>query len=384
MSRASLVILVLFGLIFPSLAQEPWTEPQDTAEAVLKPDSYAWRLFVSLNWPADIPNRMADPAASFGADGPVAWETWRNVNNFDAMTVFRLDGSDPGPWLDEGAVPAGPASIRSLNALDPEAIQQQILSHNAPEPFFDEGASPAGFNETRVNREAYEFIRAEELYNLEGQVALALAETPTISFPVHAKEIKAQWRLISSEDRSRYHWTSLTQGATTTYYGLTALHITTKDIPNWFWATFEHVDNKLSEEAGGRPGNEGWLLPSKDAFACPLPPYDCEGIPSGIGLEGTIWENYRLRGTQIDFIDSRGEPTILANSQPEQFFQTTSSCMSCHARSTIDATGERLPIFTPDDLGYIGSPDPAWFGDDQFSQLDFVWSLMRARPKAVP
>ena len=29
----------------------------------------------------------------------------------------------------------------------------------------------------------------------------------------------------------------------TRLFGLTALHITTKDLPNWFWATFESVYN---------------------------------------------------------------------------------------------------------------------------------------------
>ena len=37
----------------------------------------------------------------------------------------------------------------------------------------------------------------------------------------------------------------------------------------------------------------------------------------GIGLQGTKWENYRLRGAQSDFVTPIGAPTILANSQIE-------------------------------------------------------------------
>jgi len=191
-----------------------------------------------------------------------------------------------------------------------------------------------------------------------------------------------------------------------------------KVLPDWFWATFEHVDNPFR----GSVHDEGWLLPSRDTTACP-PPQEpaCNRAPAGFGLEGTRWENYRLRGTQVSFTDSYGRSVRLANSELETGFQRSASCMTCHARATIGprvneaasfefgpafarhplspATVNRLPVFRalPDDRfeSYNGAPDPAWFALprtgvaqwDRYLQLDYVWSMARAqyaRPPAKP
>jgi hypothetical protein len=384
------VAVFLIATAKAALAQQPWEEPQDASEAINQPDRYAWRLFVALSWPADIKQKKADAGKPFGdaAPGPVVWETWRNVNNNASDTTFRRNGSDPGPWLQ---IETSPEKL--ISDFDDDALQLvlarrfQALSH-APLPAFEETAAKLARNETRVNQSTYEFIRANGLYNLDGQIALYTSGKTAIEFPVMAKEVKAQWRKISDAEKHRYHWAKADDG---TIYGLTALHIITKDLPNWFWATFEHIDNKASEGEGGRPGNPGWQLKSRDRAACTDPEYDCERIPSGFGLEGTKWENYRLRGTQIDFVDSRGRTTLLANSHPEGPFQLTSSCITCHARATISAK-DRLTVFaciteTPSGeqvpVGNVGIPNSDWFFESnnavKYTQLDFVWSLLRAR-----
>jgi len=97
-----------------------------------------------------------------------------------------------------------------------------------------------------------------------------------------------------------------------------------------------------------------------------------------------VWAYYRLRGTQVDFTTSTGEPVLLANSEPEEGFQITASCMTCHARSTVAADGSRLAVFTNGEQGYVGIPDAAWFNADgkrKFVQLDFVWAMIRAKAK---
>ncbi|WP_457391937.1 hypothetical protein [Roseateles sp. P5_E1] len=248
-----------------------------------------------------------------------------------------------------------------------------------------------------MNFETFTFIVQNGLFSVEGQEALFVSGTQTIKFPAAAKEVKAQWREISELDAKRYH--SCRSGGK--LYGLTALHILTKDLPNWFWATFEHVDNKKAENMG-KEGYGPWLLPSRDAFSCPGNQLDCEAAPKGIGLEGTKWENYRLRGTQIDFVDSTGRPTKLANSQIETDFQTSSSCISCHARASIGPKSgkfsNRLSIFEPpfsesQVLTPFGPPNPNDFvtysgatalphtSTLRYTQLDFLWSLFRAQRK---
>lgn len=369
---------------------KPHIEPQDTLAAQAETDEYAWRLFVALNWPANVSLRQADATKKLGADGQVTWETWKN-----AREVFLPKGADPGPWLGGPS----PGTAPTMQRFETLPLQQQIrlrkLEKMGLKPMFDPIAAARSINETRLNKETFEFVRANEFYNLDGQLK-AYDQGAEISFPKAAKEIKAQWRKIDSKDRTRFHSVEVTNAdGTKTLYGLTALHITTKDLPNWLWATFEHVENQQI------PGNEQWQLASVDRFACKGQSADCGKAPAGIGLEGTKWENYRLRGAQIEFVDGRGNPTLLANSQPESGFQTSSSCMTCHSRSTIGRIAgqpARLSIFDSslDAIktseapiqGNVGAAKADWFWSDTdegrkrlYLQLDFVWSLFRAQPK---
>lgn len=371
-----------------------WEEPQDTQMALLEPDCYAWRLFIALNWPAIVADKAPNTAATFGANAPVVWETWRNASNIAPDTAFPPDGSDPGPWLGTPLIALGPERFDFADAgsVQLAALIKMLEAAGGGIAGFDPNSAASFRNETRLNKATYEFVRNEELYNVEGQVAKFTSGAPTISFPPHAKEVKAQWREIAEADKPRYHWVEASSPTGPKIYGLSALHITTKDLPNWLWATFEHIDNREAALAtGGNPPAIGWLLPSVDRFACPAAPHNCENIPANIGLEGTQWENYRLRGTQIDFFDSLGRPTMLANSQPEGPFQMSSSCITCHALSSIDGGGKRLFFFSPAGEGPLGLPSgwvnevPTGYfdaaGNRQFTQLDFVWSLSRARPR---
>lgn len=402
LGRLSSLSYVMLLLGSQAVAQdEPWREPQDTAEALIDPDLYAWRLFVALNWPADVAQREADPARPFGEHGDVVWESWK-FSSGELNEVFLDRGLDPGPWM-----PGRVIDERRLEDFEPLPVQQQIrLRGKGLQPTFDPSTSAVESNENHMNRAAYEFIRERELYNVEGQESLFADAAATwgraraegrpadprefkLDFPLAAKEVKAQWRPIEEAQKPRYHWHEFTDAhGDKLLFGLTALHVTTKDLPNWFWATFEHVDNPERE------GAEPWLLPSRDTAAGP------DGYPPQRGIEGTPWQYYRLRGTQIEFVDSTGNPTLLANAQIEQGFQTTSSCIACHARATIEpASGsqvvDRLAVFERDFglvvVGSVGAPDPGLFDAKQFIdpvtgqlrylQLDFVWSLSRARRK---
>ena len=388
-------------------AESPWLEPQDTASAINEPDLYAWKLFVALNWPADVAARKADPAKAFGENATTVWESWKFSSGANDE-VFLANGEDPGPWI-----PAGRKAELKRNAsdFDRAPLQLQLGLDNAHQQF-DPTTSTTNLNENHLNKPAFEFIRENELYHIDGQEAQfakanelfekALAGNRVVAahefkmhFPVGAKEVKAQWREITVEEKGKYYWAEFEEeDGTKLLFGLTALHITTKDIPNWLWATFEHVDNPKRDNA------PTWQVPTVDSASSQL------GYPDGLGIKGTRWENYRLRGTQVDFVDSFGEPTILANSQIESGFQTTSSCITCHARASIGARlgqnprANRLSIFKsmhqpengpmirvgnlgtlPEDLFVRKTINNPFTGDLQYLQLDFVWSLMRAKRK---
>jgi hypothetical protein len=250
-----------------------------------------------------------------------------------------------------------------------------------------------------MNKAAFDYVVEKELYNLNGQLELFNSPDEVVKFPLSAIEIKVKWRKISDTnyEKARYHWQYITvkdSGETRReLYGLVAIHITSRVLKKWLWATFEHVDSRSQKHAG----DDGWLLPSKDRFACYDPPYDCERAPTNIGLEGTKWEYFLLRGTQTDYTDENGRPSLLANSNVERGFQLSSSCITCHSLATIGPmykTGDSMqrinflpvPPFKVGGVmfggkGYVGTPDSTLFylkDGQKMKQSDFAWSLARA------
>jgi hypothetical protein len=379
--------LVLLGwAVTPALAldwREPWVQPHDATAAINRSDEYAWRLFVALNWPADADGNP-DRSARLGAERPVVWESWAS-----ASSVYRQEGGDPGAWSATRLAQSDPA--RRFEALPGQRLNN--LRHpvaGVMVPVADPIASAQRLTEIRFNRASFEFIRAQQLYDLEGQLRAYAAGRP-LSFPPGATNVKAKWRPIEERQRARYFTVELTLAdGSRRLYGLTALHIVSKDLPHWFWSTFEHVDNPALSD------NEGWQVPSRDRFACGSASPDCNRAPKGIGLEGTVWQYYRLRGTQTGYTDSQGAPQRVANSELEPGIQASSSCMTCHFRSAISAQNDqplRLPVFrsegraasSPQRQGFIGEPSSAWLRPlprERYQQLDFVWSMTKAQPRS--
>jgi hypothetical protein len=97
---------------------------------------------------------------------------------------------------------------------------------------------------------------------------------------------------ITEEDKPRYHWMEKVEDGKTTIYGLSASHVMSKDLPTWFWATFEHVDNESRWPAVHPDHFQGWTVPSFDGAACPPENLQCNKIPEGYGIEGYVGLDY--------------------------------------------------------------------------------------------
>lgn len=389
---------VLATLCFLALEAEaepqPWLPPSDTTLALRDPDHFAWLTFIAINWPADLGRKAADPALPLGSPVPVVWESWRLASD-----IYRPNAERPANWDESG-------EVKHITDDDDVPLQRKLLTQTQPVPPGDAGHQ---HDEVRYNRAAFEYVMDNKLYAVEEQ-EVRFYRRQSFQFPTDALVVKAVWRPIAEEEKPRYHWAMVQDGRGGSFlYGLASLHLMSKVLPDWFWATFEHIDNPF--RAGIH--DEGWLLPSRDTIACPPHDLACNKAPAGFGLEGTCWENYRLRGTQTSFTDSYGRPILLANSELETGFQRTASCMTCHARATIgprlnhEASFEfgpafakhplsppdvdRLAVFRvlPDDHfeSYNGVPDPAWFALpplgasrwNSYLQLDYAWSLARAQ-----
>lgn len=349
--------LSVTSIVTVANAQSDAVTDEERHLAINEPDRFAWLLFERIN--KDVPG---------DANGRVLWETWALADN-----VFA-DPNNAPVW-------AGPAApLRATSDFDTEPLQQKLRRMQMQKEFpglrpqFSLPHALSGANETRLNRDTFDFVVANELYNVEGQESFFDTNTK-IDFPVNAKEIKAQWRKIEPANAAKFHAATTTNpDGSTQLWGLTSLHITTKDLPNWFWCTFEHADN---------PGREA-VIADRDSHG--LPP----------SLMGTKWANYVLRGSQTDFVTAIGQTTLLASSQIEAGFQDSSSCITCHARASIgerplgsSPPANRLSVFEGIN-GSVGIPKPEWFIDTatqpptrRYTQTDFVWSLFRAGRKLV-
>lgn len=200
---------------------------------------------------------------------------------------------------------------------------------------------------------------------------------------------------------------------------LVSFHISSKDMPNWFWSTFEHVANQgrcdwigcndsfgyvvtnlpaLDGKAGLAPAARNFTPPHEmpsiegfkqsayvlgeryldvDAISDPLAAiFSAYGIATaeGVNLSGRptaadlAWRSYRLKGSQTGFVTPTGRTVRLGNSVTEAGFVNSASCMTCHARAGATEAGTPpLAIFTDtiDEIGMPqsvnGVPVEAWF-----------------------
>ncbi|MBI4638962.1 MAG: hypothetical protein HY727_21705 [Candidatus Rokubacteria bacterium] len=400
----------------------------DPNPAVNNPDKFAWDLFIEVNRPALVGRRgVPDPNKKHGDPGPRVWETWK-ITTENGNEVFLDNGRNPGPWETPQAKDAK-GNLRKF--LSPPKMRTIKFGFVDRGPSFEVTKAPPldrDSQEARINQVGYEFIVKEGLYSLDGQERFRATQRK-VEFPIGTINVKAHWREFTLEEikggvPARYY-TAEDSGKV---WGLTGFHMTSKDLPNWFWATFEHAENP-PPEIRDRDRYTKLRDPSGRLREVPDP------------LKNTYWQYYVLRGTQVDFVDSTGSPTILGNTQLEGGMQVTSSCMGCHARSTIgdrmdniivngrrlypngayffpsgkltrirkqpEAAANRLTVNPvqvvlwredpqkPEDpekpdltkvvhvMGAIGAPNPEWFidsaGQRRYTQLDFIWGFLHAQ-----
>jgi len=345
------------------------TAASNASLAQSDPMSFGWNLFLSINCPA-----QSGPAQ------PVLWETWK-----PNYAVYLPGGKPPAPW---GTLPP-----RVL--LDQPEIDGFTLLDKTGKPIL---------LEIRMNKPTFDYVVQRQLYSKAAQ--LKFFNDPTsapIAFPTDSLEIKAAWLILTPGDpRNSGYYTiqsSYVDGNGQTHNilaGLTALHITSKVVPNWFWTTFEQVDNQVRTEAPATVLIPPDVQKFNDMMHAALPP-------------GSVWRNYNMRGTQIAFTNPDGSPTILSNTQIETRFQLSSSCITCHDLATRgSATQGRLAFIQMANngvqgyTGALGSPSNHYtdafdkpvcyngslgaFTDCKtpnptvvYKRMDFVWSLREAK-----
>ena len=379
-------------------------------------DQLSWSAFVAAVKPAPQPSpagtatfeTWATDADTFQTDPPlcpdpnltaVAATATRNNNRF--QTSF-LERAHRPTGLQEAPVAAQVGGVPAACKAPGDAA-----AGNFPTPAATAPPANCVAEEVRRNLASCKFIKDNKLYT---QADLAKAFSgPTITFPKDAVELKMDWMPVDTVAawlnnngesvngasvtadfvRRNYFTTKQPDG---TEYAMVSMHISTKDRPNWLWATFEHQSNPGRCDTTGCYDEFG-IIPSR----AKIPPQqvantqypDCAKSPAlatqfaSAGLS-QVWNNYCLKGTQIDFVSTQAtkgqQPLLDGDSVIERITANVpmnqSSCISCHAYATFGSDG---CVYFATNPG-LASPAPIGNVTPQTGQksYDFVWGLIAA------
>ncbi len=246
--------------------------PTSANEDVETPfDNMAWQMFVALNWAAGATKQP--PAVGLTAKGLRIWQQYRKVSS--------LFGNSPVTAGCPSALALPVISIGSDGHGNPMPNNEEYFQASTNQPLIDINGNWTLF-ERRVNDVEAQYLlapngdRSQTLTTLPGQVNFLKQKNPVIQFTTSSTspqgkngsiEIKAAWRILDSsrgDDPSRYYTQDavlavpgdLVNGGTkicaTVTLGLVGMHIIQRNpvdqkhpalLPEWIWATFEHVDN---------------------------------------------------------------------------------------------------------------------------------------------
>ena len=367
-----------------------------------EPDMSNWEIFISINKAA--PSQHPVGPAHVNTNDAI-WETWAD----DALTFpSSPDPTHPPQW------PASATSFPLKHLVLPfqNVIRRQLLLRKpiqlnvlrkpieAAELFkINPHQPPAGMTpeileiqsgggeEVRRNKDDFQFIVDNKLFYTQG-LRDAFAAGKPIVFPLPSIEVKARWVPITDAQKSQYHWNYDSNG---NLFGLVALHIMTKHLGNWTWATWEWVGNAgrcdyigCHDEFGVTPADVAPQTPLNGSY----PPGTLTSAllakftAAGLSAE---WKNYRLKGSQTLFTDTTGRATLLGNSVTEAGFVQSSSCITCHGIASVDSNGHINPTFgfAPSGGSSNGPllPSMFWNGTTlRYMPVDFVWAFANAQP----
>jgi len=356
-------------------------------------DDFAWRSFLAMVWPAKQGQR-GQPDASLRLDAP------RHAAVFETLKseweVFQKDGQAPQVWNQYGgALPCdipGPLAygdmvLAAFSKFDSvfqstgSALSGALVSQNGKYVRYSTG----------LNEKLFQHIA-------DGKFYIAANLKSFTPFAAGAVRVKAAWiEMDGIEKPERFHtrqaWLldRTTNRCEQKQVGLVGLHIVVKtpSIPQWVWATFEHVDNVPGPHTT-KPftfnSDDGKPMPAKNPIQCdptrpcpatPPTPYNVERMIPILGeppadanfafstsdtndkyramlasqYPSSPWRNYQLvmaqwplhpnrpdltGGVADTFPGTPGIPgmpqTASSNTAIETFLQNNpaTGCMSCH------------------------------------------------------
>ena len=337
------------------------------------PEETAWRLFVAANCPAN--------------SGKVVWENWvEQAQLYPATSGGAALLSRAAPSRLHGSPLAMVLSAKGRRARLALIPSSQCNAMNGPPKNVIPGATIC--EEAHLNPEAAAFVTQAGYQLRPGQTAAA-QKGVDIEFPKDAIEVKVDW-VPATDFKPAFTCAKPPAGVhVETFngvcYAMAGIHISSKLLTNWVWATFEPQNMQTN------PLRCITFVPCHDRWGSV--PAVSSGGPSGFthqtaavhalmtqaGLSAEFF-NYRLDGVQVNFTGPGGKPTYLGNSIIEGenvgMTKNTASCITCHSVSSIKTDGTDGASL----LGSATTVGPKYVLPPQFVARDFVWSLGLACP----
>jgi hypothetical protein len=374
-------------------ASVPVTNP-----AMQTPDQVAWQLFAEVTAPAaggTLPTfeTWASDADTFASTGPV-WPTGKEATNgldlrpalLPTLSTAGIEGGARAVHARAVAAMAKPAAANAPvaggpatdNNTAPSALPAGPHAAASGLPYGTSAAEPGSIpgrpaEEVRRNLPAFKFIKDNHLNSIKGLQAAFKAVSqggPQLSFPPDTIEVKTNWIPVSAIPR---YYPKLQGTVEQNFFvandvkgvphALLSIHIISKLVPNWTWATFEHQatagrcdwtgchDKFGATVADVAPADNQGQNPGSDYGACTK----TQALQHMLSTANVapVFSNYCLKGSQTDFNDATGRAIRLANSVIEFGFGQRSSCMTCHGTAGFNAQGQPANPKVIPDIGAI-------------------------------
>lgn len=337
-------------------------------------DQTAWQIFVAASCPTGNPN------------APLTWETWPTQEQ-----VFASGSGVKAEALGSLGTSINQSTKRfhrSVLAQVRHALESDQKLAFAPNscsqttainPYTGAQRQRTLCEEVRLNLPAALYVRQNRLYTLQGQGAF-IQSGRSIAFPWAAIEIKADWEQNCTD--TTLHRETI-QGVT---YCLVAMHLDSKLLPDWLWATFETLSAQenparcyaigCADVFGFMPavvpnGYSSLAVRSSQTMTPQL-----NALETSAGLEKDLAQ-YTMDGAQMQFVNANGTPTLLGNSVTEAELAgvplNAASCITCHQTSNVNTQGQQN--LGPLAMDMVGKP-PAIPG---YAPRDLVWTFIIAK-----
>ncbi|HXU44275.1 MAG TPA: hypothetical protein VN783_02010 [Thermoanaerobaculia bacterium] len=343
------------------------------------PAQTAWMIFVAANCPAN--------------QRTLTWETW-----IEQADLYPANGKVGGRSIHPKRLHGSPLAQVALAKLG---------GHGAGAAPSTESCNPMAApptnssvkmvktticEEARQNPTTQAFIVKKGYQVRSGQAAAAKAGAD-IDFPGASIEVKVDW-IPASDYSPAFTCKTPPAGVHVSMidgecYAMAGMHISSKLLKDWIWATFEpqSLQTNPNRCITFGPCNDPFgSIPNTSnggaaGFTKQTPQLKAMMVAAHLAPE---FLNYRLDGVQTTF-GTAANPTLLGNSiiEGENVGMTkgTASCISCHSVSSVeaDAAGTDGIQFLP----ATGPVGPQFVVPAGWIARDFVWSLAVACPNGI-